>query len=147
MKSGIAPLFVAFTILTLSGCASMAGSAGVNWSAMNPGVVPERKSALDEAQLAIKRQLKDPDSAQFRDATPFFKTLYNFGFGAVGNYEPLWALCVEVNSKNSYGGYTGFQNWLVKFRDGRIVQGDLGVIANAAYDCSTGPSQYDRLSH
>jgi hypothetical protein len=129
----------------LSGCASMAGSAGVNWSAMNPGPVPDYESAKQQAQAAIKRSLKDPDSAQFRDATPIFKTLYNYGFGAVGNYEPLWAICLEVNAKNSYGGYNGFKYWYVKFRNGRPVQGDLGVNIGE-YECQNGPANAARLA-
>lgn len=124
----------------------MAGSAGVNWSTMNPGALPDRSIAMEEAKNAIKRRLKDPDSLQFRDSTPFFKTLYNYGLGAAGSYEPLWAMCFEVNAKNSYGGYTGFQYWLVKFRNGHVVSGDLGVITNATHDCTTGLYQQDRLS-
>jgi len=121
----------------------MAGSAGVNWAAMNPGPVPDRAAAEAQAKDAIRYVLKDPDSAQFRGTTPFFKTLYNFGFGAAGSYEPLWALCVEVNAKNSYGGYTGYQSWLVKFRNGRPVRDALGVM-HSEYDCNTGPMQFAR---
>lgn len=121
----------------------MAGSAGVDWEKMNPGKVPDREVALVEAKDAIRRVLKDPDSAQFRDAGQFFKTLYDFGLSAYGNYEPLWAMCIEVNAKNSYGGYTGYQNWLVKFRNGHAVSGELSVM-HAEYDCRTGPMHYAR---
>jgi hypothetical protein len=136
---------IALIPLLITGCASMAGSAGVNWSEMHPGSQPEYEKAKEQAKEAILRNLKDPGSAQFRDSTPLFKTLYNFGMGAVGNYEPLWALCIEVNAKNSYGGYTGFQNWLVKFRNGEPVRSELGVM-RADYDCQTGPSQFARLA-
>lgn len=130
--------------ILLSGCATVAGSAGVNWAAMNPGKAPEYENAKSQAKDAIQRFLKDPGSAQFRDSTPFFKTLYNFGLASAGNPEPLWAMCIEVNAKNSYGGYTGYQNWLVKFRNGTAVRNELGVM-HAEYDCKTGPNQANRL--
>lgn len=127
------------------GCAPMLGSAGVNWAAMNPGKVPDLEAAQAQAKRAILDVLKDPDSAQFRSTTPFFKTLYNYGLSSVGNSEPLWALCIEVNAKNSYGGYTGYESWLVKFRNGQPVRSDLGVL-RAEYDCKTGPTQVARGS-
>lgn len=54
-----------------------------------------------EAQNKVKYILKDPDSAQFRemrDAT---------------NLDAVPAICGELNSKNSYGGYTGFSPFSV----------------------------------
>ena len=45
----------------------------------------------------IQRQLKDPESAQFRDVKVVINTLNEK------------AVCGEVNAKNSYGGYTGFK--------------------------------------
>jgi hypothetical protein len=147
-------LFIAFEpnflsgILNLGGlgCASMAGSAGVNWSAMNPGPTPNYEDVKNQAMKAIKRSLKDPNSAQFRDTTPIFKTLYNYGFGAAGSYEPLWTICVEVNAKNSFGGYNGFKYWFVKFRNGQAVQDSLGV-SEGEYDCRNGPVDPDRITH
>jgi hypothetical protein len=64
-------------------------------------------------------------------------TLY--GFGAVGRFDPLWAICAEVNAKNSYGGYSGFSYWFVKFRNGRAITDELGV-NKGDYDCINGPS-------
>jgi hypothetical protein len=52
----------------------------------------------------IKYQLKDPDSARFR----------NFRMNAEGDF------CVEVNARNEYGGYTGFQTWRGKLRENKI---------------------------
>ncbi len=53
------------------------------------------KSARDQVQYA----LKDPSSAQFRNIRG-----YSFS-GPGGGY----VVCGEVNGKNSFGGYTGFQ--------------------------------------
>lgn len=142
----LASICVVAVAAATSGCASMAGSAGVDWEKMNPGAVPDREVALTEAKEAIRRNLKDPDSAQFRDAGQFFKTLYNYGLSAAGNYEPLWAMCIEVIAKNSYGGYTGYQNWMVKFRNGHALTDELSVM-RSDYDCSTGPMHYARRAN
>ncbi len=47
----------------------------------------------------IERQLKDPASAQYRDVRAFDQT------GTV-------MVCGDVNAKNSYGGYTGFEGFV-----------------------------------
>lgn len=125
------------TLVWLSGCAVMMGSAGVNWSAQNPGLVPNYEAAKADAEAAIRDTLKDPDSAQFRNWTPFFKTLYNYGLAGAGNAEPLWAICAEVNAKNSYGGYAGHRWMYVKFRNGVAVRDSLGV-GESEYDCTRG---------
>jgi hypothetical protein len=123
----------------------MVGSAGVNWAAQDPGPVPELEDAKLQAMDAIRGSLKDPDSAQFRDWTPFFKNLYNYGFAGAGHYEPLWQLCVEVNAKNSFGGYTGYTWMYVKFRDGKAVRDSLGV-GEGLYDCTHGPKDPARTA-
>ena len=50
------------------------------------------------AKDKVKETLKDPKSAQFK----------NVMFRNVGN-SPV--ICGEVNSKNSFGGYIGFQRF------------------------------------
>ena len=52
------------------------------------------KMSEDELRSIVTSALKDPDSARFKD-------LRHVGEGR--------ALCGTVNSKNSYGGYTGFR--------------------------------------
>lgn len=55
--------------------------------------------ALDEVALrAAFKDLKDPASAQFRHIR------YKADKGA-------WTMCGEVNAKNSYGAFTGFQKF------------------------------------
>lgn len=51
----------------------------------------EQKAAILNAILS---SLKDPDSAKF---------------GRIGMLSNSKAACVEVNAKNAFGGYTGFQ--------------------------------------
>ena len=54
-------------------------------------------SAIKEAQEAVKRDLKDPESTQFRDVRRC-----SSGKGVEGDY----------NSKNSYGAYVGFKPFI-----------------------------------
>ncbi|MBB5863772.1 hypothetical protein [Xanthomonas sp. 3058] len=52
------------------------------------------------AERAVRRQLKDSDSAQFKDV----RVNYTEEFGVVA--------CGQVNAKNDFGGYTGFRRFL-----------------------------------
>ena len=52
------------------------------------------------AQRAVRASLKDPDSAQFKDVY-FFRGKDNI---------PM--TCGQVNSKNSFGGFSGFQHFV-----------------------------------
>lgn len=62
---------------------------------------------VDLAKEAIKNQMKDPESTQFRNVR---QTVNSLG----SQY-----ICGEVNSKNSYGGYVGFKYFA--YSDGRLV--------------------------
>jgi hypothetical protein len=52
------------------------------------------------AERAVRRELKDPDSAQFKDVR--------------ANYteEFVVAACGLVNAKSEFGGYTGFRRFV-----------------------------------
>ena len=54
---------------------------------------------IAEMQLRVKRQLKDPDSAQFRNTY-------------VSRKMGMPVVCGEVNSNNSMGGKSGFQRFV-----------------------------------
>jgi len=65
--------------------------------------LPACNSTERQAQEAIRETLKDPDSAQFRR------------FEVKGN-----KACLEVNAKNSFGGYVGFRTaFLERDKDGK----------------------------
>lgn len=59
-----------------------------------------RQNVIYYGQKVARNALKDPDSAKFHGLTVVKKD---------GSY----ALCGKVNSKNSFGGYTGNQLFLV----------------------------------
>lgn len=82
---------------------------------------PHRPTAqeLRQAQSVVAGQMKDPASVQFRGDRAF--TMSN---GDV-------AFCGEVNAKNSYGGYTGFEPYWVRMRGGAVAS---SIFGNAARD-------------
>lgn len=59
------------------------------------------------AERAVRGQLKEPGSAQFRDV----RVNYTEEFGVVA--------CGRVNAKNEFGGYQGFRRFV--FGDGRVI--------------------------
>lgn len=74
---------------------------------------------IARAQAAIGRQLIDPASAQFK-----ISTIRHVGAAVV--------FCGLVNSKNRFGGYTGFQPFVLFADDLTIYDGrPSAAIANA----------------
>jgi len=67
-------------------------------------------------ETAVKRELRDPDSARFSDVTV--------------NVE---SACGFVNSKNGYGGYAGRQPFVVVGSDATLIEAtaDASVLVNA----------------
>lgn len=69
-----------------------------------PGPAPEaappapvEDHRLVRARALVIERLKDPDSAQFRNE----------------RFMPDGTICLEVNAKNGFGGYTGFSHAVV----------------------------------
>lgn len=54
-------------------------------------------------EMMVKKQMKDPDSTQFR----------NWSYVKASADRPA-TVCGEVTSKNSFNGYTGYRKFLVK---------------------------------
>lgn len=81
----------------------VAGLIAVALAGCGKEPTPEQLKAFKEvkAQGAIKQLLKDPDSAKFQNMN---------------------GMCGEVNSKNSFGAYTGYQKF--------IASPDLVVLEN-----------------
>ena len=96
--------------LSLGACVTTKTPEQLNWQPNHEAIV-ER----------VKAGLKDPMSAQFGKVT-----------NSIVVYEPTgqeWvrAVCLTVNAKNSYGGYTGFKGRVI-FQDGSeyIEGGNVG---------------------
>lgn len=61
---------------------------------------PSDRILIQNAQEAIRQTLRDPASAEFR----------NDGVRIVADSQRI--VCGEVNSKNGFGGYAGFQRYI-----------------------------------
>lgn len=70
------------------------------------------------AQQMAAHDLKDPESAKFRDT--FFVTADDRGDSRDPSKDS-W--CVEVNGKNSYGAYTGYTWSLLPAGSNKMIQG------------------------
>lgn len=70
------------------------------------------------AEAAVSARLLDPESARFRWITGMTRgQLKPFLSARVTGY---WA-CGAVNAKNTLGGYTGFETFLIAIDDGRVL--------------------------
>lgn len=85
----------------------------------------------DEAQKKVKYFLKDPKSAEFRNTKKVKPP----------SQADATAYCGEVNSKNAYGAFSGFERYTV---DGRLVMFERN--GEAVYDLTDGESDAERLT-
>ena len=79
---------------------------GANWDSWVGSRAPEPPSAAQQdalwmikAEESVKARLKDAGSAQFRSV-------------AIRQYKGAPLVCGEVNAKNSFGGYGGYQKFI-----------------------------------
>ncbi|MEG3116853.1 copper resistance protein NlpE N-terminal domain-containing protein [Salinicola sp. 4072] len=83
------------------------GFKGAIESAMNEAYNSYSQEAdatlISQAQASLKYNLKDPESAQFRDM--------EINRGQSDGKKQLYT-CGEMNAKNSYGGYNGFKPFI-----------------------------------
>ena len=104
----------------------MAGPAGAWKCSAAYGGRDLAEPARIAAERAIKRQLKDPESARFG---PELYTRVKCQNGATD------LVCMKVSARNSYGGYASEKLWLyAKFADGTEstwTEDDLFKPANA----------------
>jgi hypothetical protein len=97
---------LAALVLSVLGACQTNTPAAKDLVAADVGSMPREDVARGTARLYLLRRLRDPDSAQFR-------------FGAISKswyrqsiFHPTkfaWELPMEVNAKNSFGGYVGFK--------------------------------------
>jgi len=78
------------------------------------------------AKDGVRARLRDPDSADFR----------NVGFYSGGNTGG-GAVCGEVNSRNGFGGYTGFDRF--------VAAGEMAFFESDTSDGRFGPDVWDQL--
>ncbi len=101
-------IFYSLGLLVCSDAAfATTAQEAANAAAVYPHTItPDEKTVFESA---VRRELKDPDSARFR---------WNPEVNDKGVY------CGFVNAKNSYGGYTGFKLFMLFHdfdREGKLV--------------------------
>ncbi len=104
----------------LAGCAS--GPTPQDIAAADYGSVPDQSEAEATVKEFFDRYLKDPASAQYR----FGKTEKGYMISDSFDGSQLYAgylVRVEVNAKNSYGGYTGWSRYQFIFNNGQMLRG------------------------
>lgn len=111
----------------LAGCAS-APPSPVELANADYGPFPKNYQSLIVAHM--KAVLKDPDSARFGFVQAPVKSWYPLNRKSFG-----WAVCVGVNAKNSYGGYTGTQPSYFLIKNGEIIQAEHGRQAEIVNLC------------
>ena len=73
--------------------------------------------------------LLDPDSAKIRIAPPrkVFKIYETDDRPSQPKYYPCYLVCAEVNAKNTFGGYTGWQTHRYRFHKGGLMEDEKNL--------------------
>lgn len=100
-------------LATLAGCVTTE-----NISAADYGPAPA--NAEQQSREWLERVLKDPESARLKFG-PLVKAVTKDGLVYGGKTHAGWVQIVEVNAKNSYGGYTGYKPYYLFFLGGAIT--------------------------
>ncbi len=102
-------IFLAVMIFALMGIVAFVASAGRAPEAVANNAAAAARSNIDaedsrlrsDAKEAVRANLRDPGSAEFRDVVVVRKP------GSI-------AVCGEVNARNGFGGYTGFTQFMAR---------------------------------
>ena len=86
------------------------------------GPAPSRQQVQSQVAAVVKSKLKDPESGkvQIGDIRRGWLSVPDKP-GTSAQLMYGWFVDVQINARNSFGGYTGFQTWLFMFRDGQVV--------------------------
>lgn len=116
----IAPLLIGGAMRSILGLV-------LSVSALSALAQPAPKISERALRAAFEDRLKDADSAKFR-------SIKHKATNAKGS----WVICGEVNAKNSYGGYQGYEHFLgMVFKDGKAAAeySILGIGEAASMTC------------
>ena len=132
----LAQLFALAPSVIISGCLVVTPDpTPEELAAADFGPKPDQEVAEEFAKITIRSMLKDPESARF--TTGELKKGWFRASGSTPN-RFAWVLPVNVNAKNSYGGYTGDKYWPFYFRGSRAV----GMGTPESYVGSAGIREY-----
>jgi hypothetical protein len=97
--------------MVLSACGGTTSTTPTTSSTLSQQEI--EAAVIKTCQGSVKKQLKDPDSAKFSDWKAWIVTHHDKP-PRVSNYHPengdtLYSAGGNVNAKNSFGGYVGYQ--------------------------------------
>ncbi|HMS26260.1 MAG TPA: hypothetical protein PKC80_02675 [Burkholderiaceae bacterium] len=113
----------AFVMLAIfSGCAVVTPPSQEQMLSADYGPIPTEDQIQRGIVSYLEPRLKDPDSALTKNITKPKKGYLTLTSIAAGSsYTYGWIVHFEVNAKNSYGGYVGYKEYSVVFRDGKVM--------------------------
>ncbi len=106
-------LLLAVCAALLSGCVTASALRSADY-----GPMPKQEDAKKQAITYLESILKDPDSARYQFVSLRKGWLKDGGIS--GKLHAGWMLDVQVNAKNSFGGYTGWETYRLLFVNGRL---------------------------
>lgn len=112
--------FLGLIAIALAGCASPGGGL-TTASAPAPKTIQEPYPTEWRHKVAafVKANWKDP--ASIRDAELAAPVVEIIPANLNIAFAPRWVVCVSLNAKNSFGGYTGKTMHQVLMRDNRVL--------------------------
>lgn len=99
-------------VLALVGCVTPPTQEEL--AAADYGLYPHDYETIIKTYMS--RVLKDPDSGRFE-----FLNAPKTAWNKLDGLQYGYAVCANINAKNSYGGYTGFQMSYFLIRNGRVI--------------------------
>ncbi|WP_295441525.1 hypothetical protein [uncultured Thiodictyon sp.] len=99
-------------------CCVVGGLVWVAWTATDGFLWIAQDRAGAACLAEVRNRLKDPGAARYRELRVISR---NPGTGFVH------VLCGEVNAKNGFGGYTGFEDFYCSEREGAQFAADSGA--------------------
>ena len=111
--------FACLTVFTLGGCSSIKPVDPDVLASADYGIYPDNYETIIKSYFQTR--LKDPFSAQYQFRTPFKAFLRNAP--VLGGDPTIYGYMVytNVNAKNSYGAYTGWEEYRLLISDGVVV--------------------------
>jgi hypothetical protein len=121
-RDSMRKLFMPKFILAIMFIFGLTACGGFQQLESNHDFGPQPTGYKDKITAYYAYVLKDPESAKYRFGKPY-KAYTNAGL-AVGGVVSWsgWAVDVQINARNSYGGYTGFESERVLFENGEVYK-------------------------
>ncbi|HDS0941049.1 TPA: hypothetical protein QDZ12_004349 [Pseudomonas putida] len=112
--------FIAFAVAVIAGCASAPTPEQI--ASADYGTPIDQSQAEARVKEYFDGVLKDPDSAKYK-FSPIQKSHIVSSAWEGRQLYAGYVMTVKVNAKNSYGGYTGNEDYVFLFHNGSLTKG------------------------